>query len=133
MYGCESYNNEGQAPKTDIVELWCWWRLFWESLGQEVKPVNPKGNQLWIFIGRTDAEAEAPIIWLPDAKSQIIGKNPDAGKEWGQEEKWVTEDEMVGWCHWLSGYEFEQTLGGGEGQGVLMCCIPWGCKELDIT
>ena len=80
----------------------------------KIKPVNPEGNQPWIFIGRTDAEAEAPIIWPPDEKSQFIGKDPDTGKDWGQEEKGVTEDEMVGWHHWLDGYEFEQTLGNIE-------------------
>ena len=95
---------------------------------KEIKPVNPKGNQSWIFIGRTDAEAEAPILWPPGAKSQLIGKDPDAGKDWGQEEMGVTEDEMVGmaWptqCTWV-----EQTLGHSEGQGSLVCCSPWGCK-----
>ena len=86
-----------------------------------------------IFIGRTDTEAESPIIWPPDAKSQVIGKDPDAGSNWGQEEKGVTEDEMVGWHHQLNGHEIEQTPGDGEGQGHLMCCSPWGCKESDMT
>ena len=81
----------------------------WEFLSKEIKPVNPKGNQSWIFTGRTDVEAEAPILWPPDAKSQLIRKDPDAGKDWGQEEKGTTEDEMVGWPHWLSGHGFEQT------------------------
>ena len=90
-----------------------------------IKPVNPKGNQIWIFIGRTDAEAETPILWPPDAKSQLIGKDPDAGKDWGQEVKRVTEDEMAGWHHWLNGHEFEQTPGDSEGQGSLVCCSPW--------
>ena len=84
---------------------------------KEKKPVNPKGNQSWIFTGRTDAEAEAPIIWPPDVKSWLIRKDPDAGKDWGQEEKKVTETRMMGWHHWLSGHEFEQTLGDSEGQG----------------
>ena len=85
---------------------------------KEIKAVNPKGNQFWIFIGRTDAEAEAPILWPPDAKSQLIGKDPDAGKDWGQEEKGATEDEMIGWHHWLNRCEFEQIQGhsGGEGE-----------------
>ena len=83
---------------------------------KEIKPVNPKGNQPWIFIGRTDAEVEAPIIWPPDVKSQFIKKDPDAGKDWRQEEKGKTEDKMVGWHHWLNGHEFEQALGDGEGQ-----------------
>ena len=100
---------------------------------KEIKPVNPKGNQSWIFIGMTDAEAEAPILWPPDVKSQLIGKDSDAGKGWEQEEKGMTEDEMVGWHHWLDGHEFEQTLGESEGQEILACHSPWGCKELDNT
>ena len=99
---------------------------------KEIKQVNPKGNQPWKFIRRTDAEAEAPILW-PDAKSQLIGKDPDAGKDWKQEVKRVTEGEMFGWHHWLNGHEFEQTLGDSEGQGSLACCSPWGHKELDTT
>ena len=100
---------------------------------KEIKPVNPKGNQSWIFTGRTDAEAEAPIVWLPDEKSQLIRKDPNAGKDWRQEEKGTTEDEMVGWHHWLNGDEFEQALGVGVGQGSLACCSPWGLKKLDTT
>ena len=100
---------------------------------QEIKPVNPKGNQLWIFTGRTDAEAEAPVLWSPDAKNWLPGKDPDAGKDWGQEEKGVTEDGMVGWHHWFNGHEFEQTLGNCEWQGSLVCCSPWVCKESDMT
>ena len=87
----------------------------------------------WIFIGRTDAEAETPILWPPDARNWLSGKDPDAGKDWRQEEKGTTEDEMVGWHHWLDGHEFEQTPGAGEGQGNLACCSPWGHKELDTT
>ena len=101
--------------------------------GKEIKPVNPKGNQSWIFIGRTDAEAEAPMHWPPDLKGQFIGKDPDAGKDWRQEEKGTTEDEMVGWHHWFNVRESEQTLGDSEGQGSLECCSPWSCKELDMT
>ena len=100
---------------------------------KEIKPVNPKGNQPWIFMGRTDAEAEAPILWPPDEKNWLIGEDPDAGKDWGQEEKGTTEDEMVGWHHWFNGHGFEQTLGDGEGQRSLVCCSPWGCKESDMT
>ena len=100
---------------------------------KEIKPVHPKGNQPWIFIGRTDAEAEAPIPWPPDAKSWLIGKDSDAEKNWRQEEKGVTEDEMVGWHHWLNGHEFQQAPGDGEGQGSLACCSPWGHKESDMT
>jgi len=92
---------------------------------KEFKPVHPKGHQPWIFIGRIDAEAEAPVLWPPDAKHQPTGKDPDAGKDWGQEEKEVTEDEMVGWHHWFNGHEFEQTLGDSEGQGSLACCSLW--------
>ena len=95
----------------------------WESLDcKEIQPVHPKGNQSWIFIGRTDAEAEALILWPPDIKSQLIGKDADGGKDWRQEEKGTTEDEMVGWHHRLDGHEFEQALGVGDGQGSLVCC-----------
>ena len=102
-----------------------------ESL--EIKPVHPKGNPPWIFIGRTDAEAEAPILWPPDAKNWLIWKDPDAGKDWRQEEKGMTEDQMVGWHHWLSGHESEQILGNSERQGNLACCSPWRWKESDST
>ena len=95
---------------------------------KEIKPVNPKGNQPWIFLGKTGAEAEAPILWPPDAKSWLTGKDSDAGKDWGQEEKEATEDEIAGWHHWLSGHEFEQTQGYNEGQGSLACCCSWGCR-----
>ena len=98
---------------------------------KEIKPVNPKGNKPWIFIAKT--EAKAPILWPPDVKSWLIGKDPDAGKDWGQEEKGVTEDEMFGWHHWLNAHEFEQTPGDTEGQGSLACCCPWGPKESDMT
>ena len=100
---------------------------------KEIKAANLKGNQSWIFIGRTDAEAEAPILWPSDEKNWFIGKNLDAGKDWRQEEKGIAEDEMVGWHHRLNGYEFEQPLGVGDGQGSLACCSPWGCKESDTT
>ena len=90
---------------------------------KEITLVNPKGNQSWIFIGRTDAEAETPILWPPDA-TWLFGKDSDAGKDWKQEEKGVTEDEMVGWHHWLNAQEFEQALGVGDGQGNLACCSP---------
>ena len=100
---------------------------------KEIKPINPKGNQSWIFIGRTDAEAETPIFWPLYVKNWLIWKDPDAVKDWGQEEKGMKEDEMVGWHHQLDGHEFEQTLGDSEWQGSLACCSPWGCKELDTT
>ena len=96
-------------------------------------PVNPKGNQPWIFIGRTDAEAKVPIHWPPDAKSWLVGKDPDAGKDWRQEEKGAAENEIVRWHHRLNGHEFEQTLGDSEGQGSLACCNPWGYEESDMA
>ena len=100
---------------------------------KEIKPVNTKENQFWIFIGRTDAEAEAPIVWPSDVKNWLIGKDPDAGKDWGQEEKGMTEDEMVEWHHWLNGHEFEHAPEVGDGQGSLVWCSPQGCKMLDMT
>ena len=100
---------------------------------KEIKPVNSKGNQPWIFIGRIDAEAKAPIPWPPDVKSRLIGKDPDAGKEPGQEKNGATEDEMVGWHHWLNGHEFEKTGEDSEKQGGLMCCSPWSHKEWHTT
>ena len=99
---------------------------------KKVKPVTPKGNQPWIFIARTDAEAEAPVLWPPDTKSWLTGKDPDAEKDWG-EEKGMTEGEMAGWHHWLDGHEFEWTPGVGDGQGGLACCGSWGRKESDTT
>ena len=100
---------------------------------KEIQLVNSKGNQSWIFIRRTDVEVQAPIIWPPDAKSRLIRKDPDAGKDWGQEEKRMKEDEMVGWHHWLDGYEFEQAREDGKALGSLACCIPWGLKESVMT
>ena len=100
---------------------------------KEIQPVHLKGDQSWVFIGRTDAEAETPVLWPPHAKSWLTGKNCDAGRDWGQEEKGTTEDEMAEWHHRLDGHEFEWTLGVGDGQGGLACCNSWGCKELDTT
>ena len=100
---------------------------------KEIQRVNPKGNQSWIFIGMTGVEAETPILWPPDVKNWLIWKDPDAGKVRRQEEKWMTEDEMVGWHHLLDGHEFEQALGVGNGQGSLVCCSPWYHKESDTT
>ena len=114
--------------RIDASDLWCWRRLLrvpWPDC-EEIKPVNPKGNQSWIFIGRTDAEAEALILWPPDAKSWLPWKDLDAGNDWRQEEKGMTEDELVGWHHRLSGHEFEQIL--GEGQESLACCCSWSHK-----
>ena len=110
-----------------VLKNWWFWTVVLEKILQglldskEIKPVSLKGNQLWIFIWRIVAEAEAPILWPPDAKSYLIGKDPDAGKDWGQEEKGMTEDGMIGWHHWLNGHEFEQVLGDSEGQGSLAC------------
>ena len=102
---------------------------------KEMKPVNPERNQSWIFIGRSDAEAETPILWpsLSDAKNWLLGKDHDAGKDWRQEEKGMTEDEMVGWQHRLNGHKWEQALGDDEGLKSLACCSPWGYEELDTT
>ena len=114
----------------------------WESLGcKEIQPIHPKGNQSWILIGRTDTEAEIPIIWPPDTKNWLIGKDPDAGKDWRrgwrekglEEQKGPTEDEMAGWHHWLDGCESDWTLGVGDGQGGLVCFNSWGRKESDTT
>ena len=117
---------------------WCFWTVVLEktlespSDCKEIKPVNPKGNQSWIFVERTDAETETPILWPPDVKNWLIGKDPDAGKDWRWEEKGKTEDEMVGWYHRLNGHEFEQVPEVDDGQESLACCIPWGCKESDM-
>ena len=100
---------------------------------KEIQPVHPKEDQSWVFIGRTDAEAETPVLWPPHAKSWLIWKDSDAGRDWGQEEKETTEDEMAGRHHRLDGHEFGYTPSAGDGQGVLACCISWGCKELDTT
>ena len=127
-------HKEGWALKNS-----CFWTVVLENTLEspldckEIKPDNPKGDQSWIFIGRTDAEVEAPILWPPDVKSQLTGKDPDAGKNWGQEEKGMTEDKMVGWHHQLNGHKFEETLSYSVGQRRLMCCSPWGHKELDVT
>ena len=118
---------------------WCFWTVVLEKTLEnpfdckETKPVNLKGNQSWIFIGRTNVEAEASILWPPDAKIWVIRKDLDAGKDWRQEEMGMIEDEVVGCHQWLNGHEFEQALGNGEGQGSLACCNPWGHKESDTT
>ena len=118
---------------------WCFWTVVLEKTFEspldckEIQPVHPKGNQCWIFIGRTDAEAETPILWPPDSKNWLIWKDPDAGKYWRQEEKGTAEDEMVGWHHQLNGHEFKQALGDNEGQGILACCSPWSYKDSDMT
>ena len=122
-----------------VPKNWCFWTVVLEKTLEspldckEIQPVHPKGNQSWIFIGRTDVEGETPILRPPDAKSWLIGKDSDAGKDWGQEEKGTTEDEMVGWHHRLNGHEFGQTLGVGDGQGGLVCCGSWVHKQSDTT
>ena len=127
-------HKEGWAPKN-----WCFWTEVLEKTLEspldcrEIKPVNLKGNKSWIFIGRTDAKDEAPILWPPDVYSWFIRKDPDAGKDWGQEEKGLIEDEMVGWHHQLSEHEFEHAPGDGEGQGCLAFCSSWCCKESDMS
>ena len=125
---------EGWAPKN-----WYLWTVVLEKTLEspldckEIKPVNPKGDQPWIFIGRTDAEAEAPILCSPTVKSWFIGQDHDAGKDWRQEEKGTTEDKMVGWHHWLNGHEFEQSLGDGEGQRSLAYCSPSGHRVTQLN
>ena len=135
MYGCESWTiKKAEHWRIDAFELWSLEKTLESALDcKEIQPVSPKGNQSWIFIGRTDAEAETPILWLPDAKNWLIWKDPDAGKDWRREEKWMTEDEMVKWHHRLDGHEFEQAPGVGDGQGSLVCSSPWGRKELNLT
>ena len=125
-------HKEGWVPKNCCFQIVVLEKTLESPLHSKIKPVNPKWNQSWIFIGRADTETEAPILWPPDAKSQLIGKDPDAGKDWGQEKR-ATEHETVGWHHWLNGHEFEQTPGEGEGQGSLACCCPWGHKESDTS
>ena len=119
-------HKEAGHQRTDAFKLWCCRRLLRVPWMARIKPVKLTRNLPWILIGRTDAEAEAPIILPPDAKSWLIGRDPDAEKDWGQEEKGATEDEMVGWHHRLSGHEFEQISGDSKGQGNLACCSSWG-------
>ena len=135
MYGCESWT----IKKTERQKNWCFWTVVLEKTlenpvdSKEIQPVHPKGDQSSVFIGRTDVEAKSPILWPPDAKSWLIWKDPDAGKDWGQEEKRTTEDEVVGWHHRLSGHGFGWTPGVCDGQGSLACYSSWGRKESDMT
>ena len=124
MYGCESWTiKKAECQRIGAFEMWYWEKTLESPLDcKEIKPVNPKGNQPGIFIERTDAEAESPVLWPPDVKSQLIGKDPDAGKN-KRQEKGMTQDEIVEWHHQFSGHEFEQTPGRSEGQGSLACCI----------
>ena len=125
---------ESWAPKK-----WCFWTVVLEKTLEslldckEIQAVHPKGDQSWVFTGRTDAKAETLVLWPPHEKSWLIGKDPDAGRDWGQEEKGTTEDEMAGWHHQLDGHGCEWTPGVGDGQGGLACCDSWGCKESDMT
>ena len=122
-----------------VLKNWCFWTVALEKTLEslldckEIQPIHPEGNQSWVFIGRTDVEAETPVLWLPDAKSWFIWEDPDAGKVWRWEEKGTTGDEMVGWHHWLDGHEFGWTPGVGDGRGGLACCGSWGRKESDTT
>ena len=135
MYGCESWTvKKAKRRRIDAFELWCWRRLLrvpWTARRSNQSVL--KGDQSWVFIGRTNAEAETPILWPPHAKTWLIGKDSDAGRDWGQEEKGTTEDKMAGWQHWLNAHEFGWTPGVGDGQGGLVCCDSWGRKELDMT
>ena len=131
MCRCESWTiKKTENWRIDAFELWCWRRLLRvPSAARRIKPANPKGNQSWIFIGRTNAEAETPILWPSDVKNWLILKDPDAGKDWRE----MTEDETVGWHHRLDGHEFEQSPGYGDRLGSLVCCSPWSRKESDVT
>ena len=124
---CDGCKDQIQENFHEVISDYSFW-WSWER-----QPVHSKGNQSWVFIGRTDAKAETPILWPPHAKSWLIGKDSDAGRDWGQEEKGTTEDGMAGWHHQLNGHEFEWTLGVGDGQGGLACCYSWHRKESDTT
>ena len=122
-----------------VPKNWCFWTVVLEKTlespldSKEIQPVHSEGDQPWDFFGRNDAKAETPVVWPPHAKSGLIGKDSDAGRDWGQEEKGTTEDEMAGWHHWLDGHESEWTPGVGDGQGGLACCDSWSHKESDMT
>ena len=140
-YGFSSshvWMRELDCEKSWVLKNWCFWIVVLEKIldspldCKEIQPVHPKGDQSWVFIGRTDAEAETPVFWPPHEKSWLIWKDPDVGRHWGQEEKGMIEGEMTGWHHWL-GHGFEWTQGVGDGQGSLKCCSPRGHKELDMT
>ena len=138
MCRCENWTKKkAEHGSIDAFELWCSKEspLALESPldCKEIQPVHPKGDQFWVFIGGTDVEAKTPILWPPHAKSWLTGKDSDAGRDWGQEEKGTTEDEMAGWHHGLDGHESEWTPGVGDGQGGLACCDSWGLKESDTT
>ena len=121
-----------------VLKNWCFWTTVLEKTLEspldckEIQPIHPREDQSWVFIGGSDVEAETPTLWPANVKSWLTGKEPDAGKDWGQEKE-MTDDEIVGWHHWLNEHEFRQTPGESEGQGSLACCSPWGYKELDTT
>ena len=134
MYGCENWTiKRAELQRIDAFDLWYWRRLQRVLDCKEIQPVHPKGDQSWMFTGRTNVEAETPILWPPDAKCWLTWKDPDAGKNWGQKEKGTIEDEMVGWHHWLNGHLFGWTPGVADGQRGLACCGSWGHKELDMN
>ena len=133
VYQC-CKNRRATLLSDSVPKNWCFWTMVLEKTLEgpldckEIQLVHPKGNQSWIVIGRTDAEAETPVLWPPDGKDWLLRKDPDAGKDWRQEEKGTTEDEMFGWHHRLNGHEFGETLGDSEGQRSLVCCSSWGCR-----
>jgi len=136
MFGYESWDvKKAERWRIDAFELWCWRRLLRVSPldCREMQPVHSKGDQSWVFIGRTDAKAETPVLWPPQVKSWLTGKDSDARRDWGQEEKGTTEDEIAGWLHRLDGHEFGWTPSFGDGQGGLACCDSWDHKESDTT
>ena len=130
---------EWDCEESWVPKNWCFWTVVLEKTLEspldckEIQPVHSEADQSWVFFGRNDAEAETPVLWPPHVNSWLIGKDSDAGRDWGQEEKGTTEDEMAGWHHRLDGCEFEWTPGVGDGQGGLACCDSWGRKELDMT
>ena len=135
MCGCKSWTiKKGEHRRTDAFELWYWKRLFESPLNRkEIQPVHSKGDWSWVYFGRNDAKAETPVLWPPHVKDWLIGKDSDAGRDWGKEEKGTIEDEMAGWHHWFDGCESEWTPGVGDGQGGLVRCNSWGHKESDTT
>ena len=134
MYGCESWIiKKADCQRIYAFELWCWRRLESPLDFKEIQPVHSKGDQPWVWFGRNDAKAETLVLWPPHAKGWLIGKDSDAGRDWGQEEKGTTENEMAGWHHRLDGRESEWTPGVGDGQGGLAFCDSWGHKESDTT
>ena len=132
MYGCHNWTiKKAECERIDVFELWCWRRLENPLDSKEIQPVHLEEINSEYSLEGLMLKLKLPIIWPPDAKNWLTGKDPDAGKDWRQEEKGTTEDEMVGWHHWLDGREFEQAPGVGDGQGGLACYSPWGCKDLD--